>query len=454
MPIIKKIYPSALRVVILLWIVVYATHLHGAKIAGVTRIEADSLGRETVLYDGLPVTFNTLSRDLLKKVSGASSYRGLTAEQTVASIRLFPVEWKDEPLIFVKDKALRDRLGAKGKHISLSSLFDAEGSYKVTTLYAGATPKETRAIEELDEKAGILLGIISGELIMKDDKIKLPEWRVNLELFYNRVPFLKILFMLLFTGSFAAGAWFIWSRFNSQESGRKLFFFCASFLSVAFLVSLVNFILEWILADRIPLSNTGETLSFTVLVGTGLTLFLLLLKGGGDKTKGEKSIGVYILGMLFWGCVALVSWILGDNPVVTPLMPALQSPWLSIHVTLVMISYALLALTFVIALIGMISPKGGEMLRKECMVLLDCGVWFLVAGIVTGSIWAKDAWGAYWSWDPKETWALITLIAYSLPLVGRLRGRWLYVYLSLAFFTVLMTYFGVNYFLGGKHSYV
>ena len=86
--------------------------------------------------------------------------------------------------------------------------------------------------------------------------------------------------------------------------------------------------------------------------------------------------------------------------------------------------------------------------------MLYPGVGFLAAGIVMGSLWAKEAWGAYWSWDPKETCALVSLIAYSVPICVRLRGRWLYVYLLFAFLTVLTTYFGVNYFLGGRHSYV
>lgn len=431
-----------------------AIPVYGDGIAGITRQQADSLGRETVLYDGLPVTFNTLSRDLLKKIYGHETYRGLSAEQTVASLRLFPLEWKDEPLILVKDENLRKKIGGGKKYISLSSLFNSDGSYRVTPLYDSADRKETRAIEELDEKAGIMLGIISGELIVKDESVRLPEWRVDLELFYNRIPFLKILFMLLFTGAAVGGIWFIWGRFTRRDVSSCLGRVNIAFLSLAFILSLVNFILEWILAGRIPLSNTGETLSFTVLAGTALTLFLMIWSLSAKGGNSGPASGLYIVGMLFWGCVSLVSWLLGENPVVTPLMPALQSPWLSIHVTLVMISYALLALTFIMALVGIGTPGRGEVMRKECMAMLHPGVWFLIAGIVTGSIWAKDAWGAYWSWDPKETWALITLIVYAVPLCIKLRGRWLYIYLLFAFLTVLMTYFGVNYLLGGKHSYV
>ncbi|MDE6682684.1 MAG: hypothetical protein K2J87_04590, partial [Muribaculaceae bacterium] len=246
----------------------YAEGMAGSKIAGITRQEADSLARETVLYDGIPVTFNTLSRDLLKKVYGKETYRGLTAEQVVASIRLYPLEWKDVPLIRVKDKGLREKIGAKGGQVSLSSLFNSDGSYRVTALYDGAGLKERRAIEELDEKAGILLAVISGELIVKDDAVKLPEWRVDLELFYNRIHFLQLIFMVLFAGALSGGIYFLWGKFGGRDCSSWLIVIILFSLSLAFGMALIKFILEWTLARRIPLSNMGETLSFTMLVGT------------------------------------------------------------------------------------------------------------------------------------------------------------------------------------------
>lgn len=450
-----RISENWVKVRLLLFLFVFVSVVSGAeasRIAGITRSEADSLGRETVIYDRTPVTFNTLSRDFLKKVYGRAEYRGLSAEQVVASIRLYPLEWKNEPIILIKDKGLREKLGAKKRYVSLSSLFESDGSYRVEKLYENARGKDWRAVEELDEKAGILLGIISGDLIIKKDGVRLPEWRISLELLYNRIPFLKIIFILLFSAALLAGTIYIYDASSGRVVHPLFRRVVGVILSLSFLFSIANFTLEWILARRIPLSNTGETLSFTVLAGTGLTLLFMIL----SVKKGERrvdSMGVLSIAMLFWGCVALVSWLIGENPVLTPLMPALQSPWLSIHVTLVMISYALLALTFVIAIPGALG-MGGDRLRSSCMTMLYPGVGFLAAGIITGSIWAKDAWGAYWSWDPKETWALITFIAYVVPMCVRIRGRWLYIYLLFAFLTVLMTYFGVNYFLGGRHSYV
>lgn len=442
------------RLLLFLIPIMWVEGMKGSRIAGISRAEADSLGRETVIYDGLPVTFNSLSRDFLKKIYGKENYRGLSAEQTVASIRLYPVEWKDEPLILVEDESLRRKIGASKRHISLSSLFNEDGSYRVAPLYSAAGPEETRVIEELDERVGILLGIISGELIVKDDTVRLPEWRVNLEIFYNRIPFLKIIFIMLFAGFGIGMGCFLYEKICGHDLSIPLQKINAIFLCVAFALSLVNFIFEWILAGRIPLSNMGETLSFTGLVGISLTLLHIGVNCYRSHINSLNVNGLCTVAMLFWGCVSLVSWMLGENPVVTPLMPALQSPWLSIHVTLVMVSYSLLALTFIMAIIGVGSVKTGDNLRKESIIILRTGVSFLIAGIVTGSIWAKDAWGSYWSWDPKETWALVTLIAYAIPCVVKLRCHWLYLYLLFAFLTILMTYFGVNYLLGGKHSYV
>ena len=130
------------------------------------------------------------------------------------------------------------------------------------------------------------------------------------------------------------------------------------------------------------------------------------------------------------------------DPVITPLMPALQSPWLASHVTTIMISYALYAI----------------LLFRPDRTLLIWAEILLGTGIALGSIWAKNAWGTYWSWDPKETWALITFIVYMYPLHpdtlpwfrSPSHQRW---YLRFAFLTILMTYFGCNYILTGMHSY-
>ncbi len=142
-------------------------------------------------------------------------------------------------------------------------------------------------------------------------------------------------------------------------------------------------------------------------------------------------------------------------------MPVLASPLLSIHVLLVMASYALLAaiaiLSGVALGVGASTPRGSAVARL-CALLLYPGVFLLAAGIFVGAVWANQSWGRYWGWDPKETWALVTLLVYAFPLHGSSfpllrRPRVLCLYLLLAFLSVLMTYFGVNHLLSGLHSY-
>lgn len=138
-----------------------------------------------------------------------------------------------------------------------------------------------------------------------------------------------------------------------------------------------------------------------------------------------------------------------------PLMPVLNSPYLVVHVSIIIVAYMLMICMLVI------SAKALWQKQKtafQARVLLLPAILFLTAGIFIGAIWANNSWGRYWGWDPKETWALITMIVYSLPLHHRKlnifsKPAFFHAYLCLAFICVLVTYFGVNYFLGGLHSY-
>ena len=156
--------------------------------------------------------------------------------------------------------------------------------------------------------------------------------------------------------------------------------------------------------------------------------------------------------MLAMGFCLLVAMMSGANPPVTNLMPVLNSPLLTMHVAVIMCSYALFFFIMLISLAGLISPST---FRLSPITLLRPAVFLLALGIIIGAVWANISWGCYWSWDPKEVWALITLILYALPLhPSVLRGRrTLCIYCTLAFISVVITYFGVNLILGGLHAY-
>jgi cytochrome c-type biogenesis protein CcsB len=158
------------------------------------------------------------------------------------------------------------------------------------------------------------------------------------------------------------------------------------------------------------------------------------------------------------------------DPEITSLVPVLQSYWLTLHVSVITGSYGFLGLGAILGLINLILislSKAGIRERisgtvDELTVInyktLTLGLYFLTIGTFLGAIWANESWGRYWGWDPKETWSLITIIVYAFVthsrLIPGLKDIYTFNLLSLfAFSSVLMTYFGVNYYLSGLHSY-
>ena len=176
--------------------------------------------------------------------------------------------------------------------------------------------------------------------------------------------------------------------------------------------------------------------------------------------NSQFSISAGMMAMAFCLLVAMMS---GSNPPVTNLMPVLNSPLLTLHVAVIMMSYALFFFMMMGGVAGLICGKQksasaitlNSQLSTLNYALLYPAVTLLAVGIIIGALWANISWGTYWSWDPKEVWALITLIIYSLPLhPGVLhRTKAFHIYCVLAFLSVVITYFGVNLVLGGLHAY-
>ena len=219
------------------------------------------------------------------------------------------------------------------------------------------------------------------------------------------------------------------------------------FLVQTFLLGLRSY-----LAGRLPFANGFESMQ---LMAWLVMLFSLLF--------GRKHILLLSGGYLLSGFAHLVSSLAQMSAQLTPLNPVLISPLLSLHVSLMMMSYTLFAFTTLIAITSIIldyNKCAEEVMRLTLIshILLYPALLFLGVGICVGAVWANVSWGQYWSWDPKEVWALITFIVYALALhteVLKIMNKplWFHFYMVFAFFTLLMTYFGVNYFLGGMHSY-
>ncbi len=211
----------------------------------------------------------------------------------------------------------------------------------------------------------------------------------------------------------------------------------------------------------VPLSNMYESLIF--FSWTMVLIYLIF-----EWRYKRKIIGVFFIPLAFLA-IAATSIIPGVSDRITPLIPALQSNWLTIHVTTCFFGYAAFAAAFVVSLLYLLQYKRSKTGNPiswlpEARVLDDAnyksiiiGFPMLTIGIITGAMWANYAWGSYWSWDPKETWSLITWFIYAAFLHARYTRGWhgkKAAYLSvLGFVAVLFTYFGVNYLISGLHSY-
>jgi ABC-type transport system involved in cytochrome c biogenesis permease subunit len=210
-------------------------------------------------------------------------------------------------------------------------------------------------------------------------------------------------------------------------------------------------VLRGYIANHFPLSNGFETMQFLALIASLMPFITLLF-------KQQKNNSLFLIpnSILICGIALMVATMSELNPRITLLMPVLQSPLLSIHVMVIMISYTLFALILLNATTNLI--KNNYELCNINYKLNIFALFLLTAGIFIGAIWANVSWGRYWGWDPKEVWALITMLIYSLPLHRASlktfqNPRFLNWYYIFAFLSVVITYFGVNFILGGMHSY-
>ena len=216
----------------------------------------------------------------------------------------------------------------------------------------------------------------------------------------------------------------------------------------------MTIVLRGYVSNHLPLSNGFETMQFMAWCTVLLTFFL--------QRKFTLSVP---FGFLLCGLTLLVSMFGEQNPRITQLIPVLQSPLLSIHVVAIMTAYSLLAfimLNGITAVVLHYSTENCEtaidFLQRISRLILYPAVFLLTIGIFIGAVWANVSWGRYWGWDPKEVWALITMLVYALALHPA-SLKWFrypmffHVFGIVAFLTVLITYFGVNFLLGGMHSY-
>lgn len=421
------------------------------------RQQADSLSITQVIYNDRVVPFNTLARDFVLKITGDPTYKGLTPEQVVGGWLLRPEVWKEEPMIYIKNKELCQRLGIQGKYARLTDLFN-EGNYRLKSFYVygdslgQSSSRFMKSLIELDEKVGLILMLQNGTLIRPlptDGSVApLSKSRLQAELWYNRIPFSKILFMFCLTIGFLSFFYTLYRSIHSSSPPCRWLEKGWDFaLYAALLFHLTGYGLRWYIAGRIPLSNGYETMLFMALCALSVALLL-----------HKRFRFMLSFGLLLAGFTLLVSYLGQKNPQITPLMPVLVSPWLSTHVSFIMLSYTLFAFMALNGVVALCNPAESHRLMLFSRMMLYPAVFLLGTGIFIGAIWANVSWGRYWAWDPKEVWALITFMLYGLAFhqssYSSFRNtKFFHTYMLVSFLAILMTYFGVNYFLGGLHSY-
>jgi ABC-type transport system involved in cytochrome c biogenesis, permease component len=206
------------------------------------------------------------------------------------------------------------------------------------------------------------------------------------------------------------------------------------------------------LTGRLPLSNGYEfIMTFTCI--TALMYVIYEIKSGNARAGGTVML---ITSLLILSVVGLMRDELGSS---NPLMPALKSPWLTFHVLTAAVAYSGFALAAGLAIIQLrsIELTADESTDESIYRIVAISFTSLSLSIVLGGAWAEQAWGSYWSWDPKETWALITWIVYAVYLHLHRQSGWkgkpAKIMVIAGFVIVLFTFFGVNYFMSGLHSY-
>jgi cytochrome c-type biogenesis protein CcsB len=232
-------------------------------------------------------------------------------------------------------------------------------------------------------------------------------------------------------------------------------------LVIAALMQVSGLAVRWYISGHAPWSSGYEAVMFISLVGVVSGLLLYRNSNSFIPAAGAL-IAVILMGFAHGGAQM--------NPQITPLVPVLKSYWLMIHVAIITASYGFFGLSallgMVVLLLHIVNNRERKMIIEKSLheltivneMSMIIGLFMLTIGTFLGGIWANESWGRYWSWDPKETWAFISVIIYAFVLHARLipgmGSKFLFSFLSLiSFSTVIMTYFGVNYYLSGLHSY-
>ena len=509
---------KAWAVTALLAVSSFATSANAQEMVKIDGDIADDFGKICVLYNSRITPINTVATSFVTKLCGKPTWDGLSSNQVFAGWIFDVPYWETVKMIEIKEKKAQELLGINSKWASFDDFWDNYNNYKLDAplkkAYKDGDTKLQKQLRDADEKFNIIRMLYGGEMlkmfpyagkqghmqwfapgqplgnlkldekelvfikksmdylaesIITGDKARAEEiakkiysyqhvrgkavvptkFRIYTETFYNKTNAQRLPVMLYLTLSLLLAIVSTLSLNNGKQKKTRL---VSSVLTwVMLLHTTLLLALRWFVSGHLPMSNGYETMQFMAWATLIVTLVMQ-----------KHFLPVKQFGPLLSSFALLVAMITDGNPQITQLMPVLQSPLLSVHVMVIMFSYALFGLTALIGLQGLIAhhrkqEEKEQQLAALSQFLLYPAVALIAIGIFIGAIWANVSWGRYWSWDSKETWALITMLIYSAPLHADIKwlrnAQHMHIYMLLAFLSVLMTYFGVNYFLSGMHSY-
>lgn len=509
---------KAWAVTALLAVSSFATSANAQEMVKIDGDIADDFGKICVLYNSRITPINTVATSFVTKLCGKPTWDGLSSNQVFAGWIFDVPYWETVKMIEIKEKKAQELLGINGKWASFDDFWDSYNNYKLDAplkkAYKDGDTKLQKQLRDADEKFNIIRMLYGGEMlkmfpyagkqghmqwfapgqplgnlkldekelvfikksmdylaesIITGDKARAEEiakkiysyqhvrgkavvptkFRIYTETFYNKTNAQRLPVMLYLTLSLVLAIVSTLSLNNGKQKKTRL---VSSVLTWVMLIHTTLLLaLRWFVSGHLPMSNGYETMQFMAWATLIVTLVMQ-----------KRFLPVKQFGPLLSSFALLVAMITDGNPQITQLMPVLQSPLLSVHVMVIMFSYALFGLTALIGLQGLIAhhrkqEEKEQQLAALSQFLLYPAVALIAIGIFIGAIWANVSWGRYWSWDSKETWALITMLIYSAPLHADIKwlrkAQHMHIYMLLAFLSVLMTYFGVNYFLSGMHSY-
>ena len=425
---IRTLYRKAITIALLL----VAINVHAEEILPVVDADiAHRMGTVNVLYNNRICPLNTVATDFAIKLTGSASWKGYSADEIFLSWMIYYTPW-EEQLLHNNPKTK----GADERKALVEMFYNGQFTkifpYRIGNDVNWYSPGGQVLPREIPVKEQFF---IKQSMDFLTEAIVTGQHERSLEI----IAKIK-LFQQDMIGDFLP---------SERQTQAEIFYNDLRSIRFPVLITL-QLGLRWWLSGHIPLSNGYECMLFMAWILLVLTIVLF-----------RKFRMIIVIGPLAALCCLLVAMMTGNGSQISPLMPVLQSPLLSVHVMTIMCSYALFAIQLLLGIYALVWLRQNSQLAKVTalsQLLLYPAIFLLTIGIFLGAVWANVSWGNYWSWDPKETWALITLMVYAVPFHGTsiplFRKPLAYhLYMVCAFLAVLITYFGVNFLLGGMHSY-